>query len=86
MIQAEIGAGLVLLSIVSHNTLFLIAALLLAFIHIPEFISVLDSKIIRRWRARSGGVSASPYQVAETSETDTPLGAASREPNRRLLH
>ena len=76
---------LVLITILTHNKYFGIAALLLAFIRIPDFINTVKSKIARTWRVGSIDLSSTPYQAAETSETERPLEAASRQADGNLL-
>ena len=85
VIQAEVLATLVLIMILTQNKYFGFAALLLAFIPIPDFVNIVKSKIARRWRAGSVDLSATLHQAAETSETEMPLGAASRQADGNLL-
>ena len=85
VIKAEVLAMLVLAMIITQNKYFGIAALLLAFIRIPDFIAIVKSKIARRWRALSVDLSSTLPQASETSETEMPLGAASRQADGNLL-
>ena len=79
VIQAEVLVTLVLIMILTQNKYFGFAALLLVFIPIPDFVNIVKSKIARRWRAGSVDLSATLHQAAETSETEMPLGVASRQ-------
>ena len=76
---------LVLAMIITQNKYFGIAALFLAFIRIPGFIALVKSKLARRWRALSVDLSSTLPQASETSETEMPLGAASRQTEGNLL-
>ena len=85
IIKAEVFAMLVLAMIITQNKYFGIAALVLAFIRIPDFITIVKSKIARMWRACSVDLSSTLPQASETSETEMPLGAASRQADGNLL-
>ena len=53
---------LVLITILTQNKYFGIAALLLAFIRIPGFIDLVNSKLARTWRAGSIDLSSTLVQ------------------------
>lgn len=86
-IQFELVAVLGLLALFTHNQIFWVAALVLAFIQLPDFVSPLETiansanRIARKFDGKSGEIE-DPYEV----ETDTPTepggedGARAPEP------
>jgi len=85
ILKAEVFAMLLIVMIITQNRYFGIAALLLAFIRIPDFVTIVKSKNAHRWHAGSIDLSSTLHQAAETSEAEMPLGAASRQADGNLL-
>ena len=85
VIKAEVFDMLVLAMIITQNKYFGLAALLFVFIRITGFIALVKSKLALRWRALSVDLSSTLPQTSETSETEMPLGAASRQADGNLL-
>lgn len=67
-VQFEIVAVLGLIALFTHSRIFWIAALLLAMIDLPDFLSPLRS-MARSLRKVAGGIATSPVLAAATAET-----------------
>jgi len=76
-VQMEVVAVLALISLFTHNHLFWIAGLLLAFVQIPDFSTPLYSiaqslgKLSGRDRATTGDLALDPDEVAKPAEVET---------------
>jgi hypothetical protein len=67
----------------TQNKYFGIAALLLAIIPIPDIMTLVKNKILRRRRAELIDLSSILHQAAQTSQTEMLLGEASRQADGR---
>lgn len=82
-IQFELVAVLGLLALFTHNQIFWVAALVLAFIQLPDFVSPLETiansanRIARKFDGKSGEIE-DPYEV----ETDTPTESGGEDSAR----